>query len=294
MFDRKTIWLLLFLLTVFGSSSAHAFLGKNRVEDFFSQGRNPVRLNGPASRTGAGENPHYHYETALSNPEARYFNPLIRRFVNSDPARDAWNWFAYANGNPASYVDPSGLAANLANNSGIGNLQSLGFSANEGSSILATTGVLTAPFIFEGTTGAAVTASAAPVAAALPVLLISGDSPQAANGNYGTQNPISGMIDYATFVIGSILNQNSNNVPEDGSIIYGGDGGLLPVPAGGSITGSPDGQWIQVRDPAGNPTGDRIDGGHPPTTHPDPRAQGPHVHRPGVQNPDGTPWLPVN
>lgn len=84
------------------------------------------------------------------------------------------------------------------------------------------------------------------------------------------------------------------DVPEDGSIIYGGDGGLLPAPAGGSITGSPDGEWIQVRDPAGNPTGDRIDGGHPPTTHPDPRAQGPHVHRPGVENPDGTPWLPVN
>ena len=104
MFYSKTIWLLLFLLTVFGSSSAHAFLGKNRVEDFFSQGRNPVRLNGLASRTGAGENPHYHYETASGNPEARFYHPLIRRFVNSDPARDQWNWFAYDRGNPVSYV----------------------------------------------------------------------------------------------------------------------------------------------------------------------------------------------
>jgi len=26
---------------------------------------------------------------------ARYYHPLIRRFVNSDPARDLWNWFAY-------------------------------------------------------------------------------------------------------------------------------------------------------------------------------------------------------
>ena len=128
MFYRKTLLLLLFLLSVFGSSSAHAFLGKNRVGDFFSQGRKPAGLNGPANPTSAGKNPYCHYETASGNPEARYYNPLIRRFVNSDPARDAWNWFAYAGGNPVSYVDPTGFAANLANGGG-GNLESLGFNA---------------------------------------------------------------------------------------------------------------------------------------------------------------------
>ena len=134
MFDRKTIWLLLFLLTVFGSSSTHAFLGKNCVGDFFSPGSETAGLNGPASRTGAGENPHYHYETASSNPEARYYNPLIRRFVNSDPARDAWNWFAYAGGNPVSFVDPTGFAANLANggNTGVGDT---GFGLRDGASL---------------------------------------------------------------------------------------------------------------------------------------------------------------
>ena len=64
----------------------------------------------------------------LVHMRARYYNPLIRRFINSDPARDAWNWFAYANGNPVSYVDPTGFAANLANGGG-GNLESLGFNA---------------------------------------------------------------------------------------------------------------------------------------------------------------------
>lgn len=40
---------------------------------------------------------------------ARYYNPLTRRFLNSDPARDGWNWYGYAVGNPLVYVDPTGL-----------------------------------------------------------------------------------------------------------------------------------------------------------------------------------------
>ena len=109
MLNKKIIWLLL-LLTVFGSSPANAF--------FSIQKR--VGLNYSSEPTDTGENPYYHYETASGNPEARYYNPLIRRFVNSDPARDAWNWFAYANGNPVSYVDPTGFVANLANGGGGG------------------------------------------------------------------------------------------------------------------------------------------------------------------------------
>ena len=164
MLNSRAIWLLLFLLSVFGSSPAHAFLGKNRVGDFFSQGRNPVRLNGPARCTGAGENPYYHYETASGNPEARYYNPLIRRFINSDPARDQWNWFAYAGGNPVSYVDPTGFAANLANNSGIGNLESLGFNAGGLERMAAESEV----FAYKALTGFA-NAIGAPFGAELPV-----------------------------------------------------------------------------------------------------------------------------
>lgn len=40
---------------------------------------------------------------------ARFYNPITRRFINSDPARDQWNWYAYANGNPTAFVDPNGL-----------------------------------------------------------------------------------------------------------------------------------------------------------------------------------------
>jgi hypothetical protein len=71
-------------------------------------------------------------------------------------------------------------------------------------------------------------------------------------------------------------------------------GNVIPLEPGETLTGSPNGKWLQVRDADGNPTGMRLDGGHKPTTHPDPRAQVPHGHVPGVTNPDGTPWLPVN
>jgi hypothetical protein len=44
---------------------------------------------------------------------ARYYNPNICRFVNPDPAGFAGglNWYAFADGNPISLLDPFGLGA---------------------------------------------------------------------------------------------------------------------------------------------------------------------------------------
>ena len=44
---------------------------------------------------------------------ARYYNPYLCRFLNPDPAGFAGglNFYAYANGNPISYLDPFGLGA---------------------------------------------------------------------------------------------------------------------------------------------------------------------------------------
>lgn len=80
---------------------------------------------------------------------------------------------------------------------------------------------------------------------------------------------------------------------DNGTIYVDPNGNAIPTPQGGGITGSPNGDYIQGRDANGNPTGVRKDGGHNPSGHPDPRAQAPHGHVPGVTNPDGTPWLPV-
>ncbi len=74
-------------------------------------------------------------------------------------------------------------------------------------------------------------------------------------------------------------------------IVVNGNGVGIPIDEGESIGSSPDGNWQEVKDADGNRTGTRVDAGHP-KTHDDPRAQGPHGHRDGVVNPDGTPWLP--
>jgi RHS repeat-associated protein len=44
---------------------------------------------------------------------ARYYNPYLCRFISSDPSGFAGglNWNSWANGNPASYLDPFGLGA---------------------------------------------------------------------------------------------------------------------------------------------------------------------------------------
>jgi RHS repeat-associated protein len=84
------------------------------------------------------------------------------------------------------------------------------------------------------------------------------------------------------------------NAPEYGPFTIDSKGNVVPTPPGGRTTGSPDGTWIQARDAAGNATGVRIDGAHKPSTHTDPRALAPHGHVPGLTNPDGTPWLPIN
>ncbi|MBE2180291.1 MAG: hypothetical protein IAE97_07450 [Chthoniobacterales bacterium] len=42
---------------------------------------------------------------------ARYYNPLTKRFLTSDPALDGLNWYAYAEGNPINFADPTGLGA---------------------------------------------------------------------------------------------------------------------------------------------------------------------------------------
>ncbi|MHC1652680.1 RHS repeat domain-containing protein [Stenotrophomonas maltophilia] len=86
---------------------------------------------------------------------------------------------------------------------------------------------------------------------------------------------------------------NAGEQRATGTIYVDSKGNAIPTPPGGKIEGSPDGRFVQAKGPDGQPTGVRIDGGHKPSTHPDPRAQQPHGHVPGITNADGTPWLPI-
>lgn len=75
-------------------------------------------------------------------------------------------------------------------------------------------------------------------------------------------------------------------------------GNAIPLKPGQRVQGRSDGKTWQVKNPAGNPTGDRFDGlGHP--TQKDPKAQQPHGHRVGsdgrpITDGMGNPHLPVN
>ena len=40
---------------------------------------------------------------------ARYYDPVIGIFINSDPMLDGFNVYAYCKNNPVAYSDPSGF-----------------------------------------------------------------------------------------------------------------------------------------------------------------------------------------
>ena len=40
---------------------------------------------------------------------ARYYDPSLGRFTQSDPARDGVNWYVYCSNNPLAFIDPLGL-----------------------------------------------------------------------------------------------------------------------------------------------------------------------------------------
>ncbi|WP_197489942.1 RHS repeat-associated core domain-containing protein, partial [Rheinheimera sp. SA_1] len=103
---------------------------------------------------------------------------------------------------------------------------------------------------------------------------------------------------------GTMYNEDGSDVPPSGNtnpydgpvdesvIVVDGDGNAIPVEAGEQITSSPNGDYQQVRDKDGKENGIRMDkGGHKGQS--DPKAQGPHGHRPNVTTEDGNPHLPL-
>jgi len=53
----------------------------------------------------------YTYDVVLDLyfAQARFYDANSRRFISVDPIKDGINWYAYCEGNPITFVDPSGL-----------------------------------------------------------------------------------------------------------------------------------------------------------------------------------------
>ena len=66
---------------------------------------NPRDFNNPFGFTG------YQVDNIaeVQYAQARYYDPVIGRFVAEDPIKDRLNWYEYCIGNPVSWVDPRGL-----------------------------------------------------------------------------------------------------------------------------------------------------------------------------------------
>ena len=60
----------------------------------------------------------FDYETGLYYYRARYYNPYIGRFLQTDPMGygDGMNWYAYCGNNPLVFVDPSGSVQKVTGN----------------------------------------------------------------------------------------------------------------------------------------------------------------------------------
>ena len=245
----------------------------------------------------------------LLHMRARYYNPYLARFVSEDPIGFAggMNFYAYADGNPISLLDPFGLGAEGADGyrqsywfqviqAGVhGAEESADAMLNFGLGVFITpqygspprldpiqnlTSMLTGRVAYQPSpwNQAMNQVSADLVPAGQNVILSVG-------GRFGT-------TELPTV---AARNAPANVLPSSGGrFMVDSRGNTIPLRPGETFTSSPNAQWIQVRDAAGNPTGLRLDGPHSLRTHPDPRAQVPHGHVPGVTNPDGTPWLPVN
>ena len=225
----------------------------------------------------------YDAESGLSYMGARYYDPLVGRFMGIDPVGfddgniHSFNRYAYGNNNPYRYRDPDGRA-----------------------SVFVFAGVLTLGAL----TIAVIDNALHPerpslIRKALSKLLQgniahnetanSGDS-EGANGDAGSKKPAAGN--------GENSNGRENTNPYKGPvdmpvIVVDPNGNAIPVGKGERIKTSPNGDYQQVDGSDSKPTGVRLDrGGH--KNQADPNARGPHAHRPGVTTPDGNPHLPIN
>ena len=231
-------------------------------------GSNKLWYAGKASDTQSG----------LSYFGARWYDPTLGRFMGVDPQGfdeenlHSFNRYAYGNNNPYKFVDPDGELPIL--------LIPVLVWVGGGAAISGATNAAMQYFM-NGTVqwgGLGGVADAAGDGAILGPAV----APFAAKG-----------VAMETRLLTSPASKTKNALQTPVKIIVDSRGNAIPLNKGEYLTGSKDGQWVQVRDANGNFTGMRVDGPHTLKTHSDPRALQPHAHVPEVTNADKTPWLPV-
>lgn len=211
--------------------------------------------------------------TGLSYMQQRYMDPQLGLFLSVDPVAayeqpvGQFNRYRYANGNPYKFTDPDGRNALLA-------------------APLVFVPIIIGVTYYTTTTAEQRTDLGNKLTGRLKgVLQKAEESPRLP--------ALQGDGSIASDKQSPENNSNAGEQTATGTIYVDSKGNAIPTPPGGNIEGSPDGRFVQAKGPDGQPTGVRIDGGHKPSTHPDPRAQQPHGHVPGVTDADGSPWLPI-
>jgi RHS repeat-associated protein len=68
-----------------------------------------IRSNGTLNFTPSYTGKQYDQDTGLYYYNARFYDPELGRFLNSDAARDGVNWYEYVRDNPLRFDDPTGL-----------------------------------------------------------------------------------------------------------------------------------------------------------------------------------------
>ena len=94
----------------FGSSSSSSYIYSICANYSPAQAQQELTLIGNPYMYTARE---YDIETGLYYYRARYYNPYIGRFLQTDPAYQGMNWYAYCGNNSMNRVDPSGMVSDL-------------------------------------------------------------------------------------------------------------------------------------------------------------------------------------
>jgi RHS repeat-associated protein len=215
----------------------------------------------------------YDAASGLIYMQQRYYDPVIGRFLSTDPdpvngLGTNFNRYNYAGNNPYKYVDPDGRCVeDLCVGEAILIVTAL-------TSVAIATNNAFENIKRDAQQNQAKAQTAAAQQAATQEDETANDAESGDSGTSGNTNPYNGPVDSPVILVDN-------------------DGNAIPVGTGEQVKASPNGNFQQVLDSEGKPTGTRLDkGGHPKQS--DPKARAPHGHRPGVTDESGNPHLPIN